>query len=153
MINKDLDAIKQIAGPIVEATGLFLVDVEIKHQKVPELWIFVDSEHGGVSLDSCSKISRELGDELDAHTSFQGRYRLNVSSPGLSRPLSEKRQYSKNKGRHAKVKFTKDDNYHSIEGVISDVTNTQIFIETTNGNVTEIPFEMLVETKIIPKIQ
>jgi ribosome maturation factor RimP len=153
MINKDLDAIKQIAGPIVEATDLFLVDVEIKHQKVPELWIFVDSEHGGVSLDSCSKISRELGDELDAHTSFQGRYRLNVSSPGLSRPLSEKRQYSKNKGRHAKVKFMKDDNYHSIEGVISDVTNTHIFIETTNGNITEIPFEMLVETKIIPKIQ
>ncbi|TVP99138.1 MAG: ribosome maturation factor [Balneolaceae bacterium] len=152
MINKDLDAIKQIAGPIVEAAGLFLVDVEIKHQKIPELWILVDSEHEGVNLDSCSKISNELGNELDENSSFQGRFRLNVSSPGLSRPLSDNRQYPKNKGRQAKVKFTKEDNYHSIEGVISDVTNTHIFVQTPDGNITEIPFGSLVETKIIPKI-
>lgn len=152
MINKDLDIVKQKAAAIVEAAGLFLVDVEIKHQKVPELWILVDSEHGGVGLGTCSKISNELGIELEELSSFQGRFRLNVSSPGLSRPLSDIRQYPKNKGRNAKLKFTKEDNYHSIEGVIYDVTDTHIMVEKPDGNLSEIPFGSLVETRIIPKI-
>ncbi len=151
MNNKDLDIIKKIAGPVVEKAGLFLLDVEIKHQKIPELWVLVESEHGGVDLDSCSKISNELGIELEALDSFQSRYRLNVSSPGLSRPLSDKRQFAKNKGRTAKVKYSIEDNYYSIEGVIKDVIDDQIIIEKQNGSQLALSFESLVETKIVPK--
>lgn len=150
MINNDIDTIKRLAAPIVEEAGLFLVDVEIKHQKVPELWVLADSEHGGVDLNSCSKISRKLGLELENHSSFEGKYKLNVSSPGLSRPLSDRRQFPKNIGRKARVKFTKEDTYQTVEGVIHEVTESIITVETPDGKLTQIPFSSMAETKILP---
>ena len=152
MNNNDVETLKTIASPIAEKYGLFLVDVEIKHEKVPVVWILVDSEEGGVNLDSCTKISRELGDQLEEESGFIGTYRLNVSSPGLSRPLSDKRQYNKNRGRNAKVKFKEGDNYETAEGTIEKADQHQIVINKSDGKAIEIPFSSIVETKIIPKI-
>lgn len=152
MQNESINKIKEIAYPIVEQGDAFLVDVEIKHQKVPEVWILVDSESGNVSLDTYSAISRRIGDALDEEDIFQNKYRLNVSSPGLSRPLSDKRQYAKNQGRVAKVKYKEQDQYQTVEGVIKQVEKDKISINTEDGDVVEILFEDIVETKIVPKI-
>lgn len=152
MQNESINKIKEIAYPIVEQGDAFLVDVEIKHQKVPEVWILVDSESGNVSLDTYSAISRRIGDALDEEDIFQNKYRLNVSSPGLSRPLSDKRQYAKNQGRVAKVKYKEQDQYQTVEGVIKQVEKDKISINTEDGDVFEILFEDIVETKIVPKI-
>ncbi len=78
MHDQIINKIKEFAQPIVEETDMFLVDVEIKHQKVPEVWVLVDSEFGQVSLDKCSAISRKLSEELDAQDLLPGKYRLNV---------------------------------------------------------------------------
>src|SRR5690625_5232279 len=95
-----VETIRKWAEPLADEEGLFLVDVELKHGKVPELWILVDSEENRGILDACSRISRKLGERLDEESDFKGTFRLNVSSPGLSRPLSDRRQYLKNKNRH-----------------------------------------------------
>lgn len=152
MNNNSIDTIKQHAAPIVEQQDLFLVDVEIKHQKVPEVWILVDSEHNGVDVGVCSGISRELSTLFEDKELFQGSYRLNVSSPGLSRPLSDKRQYGKNRGRHAKIKFKTGDEYNTAEGVLENVDDETVTIKADNGSATEVLFSSIVETKIIPKI-
>lgn len=152
MQNESINKIKEIAYPIVEQGDTFLVDVEIKHHEVPEVWVLVDSESNQVSLDSYSAMSRKIGDALDVEDIFQNQYRLNVSSPGLSRPLSDKRQYSKNKGRTAKVKFKDDNQYHKVEGVIKEVNENMIAVETNENEVKDISFESIVETKIVPKI-
>ena len=152
MHEQIINQIKELAQPIAEEKDMFLVDVEVKHQKVPEIWVLVDTETGQVNLDSCSAISRELGAGMDAQNLLQGSYRLNVSSPGLSRPLSDKRQYAKNRGRTAKIKYKQQDNYHSVEGVIEDVDHDKILILQEAQDPVEIHFEQIVETKIIPKI-
>lgn len=152
MQNESIKKIKEIAYPIVEQGDTFLVDVEIKHHKVPEVWVLVDSESNKVSLDTYSAMSRKIGDALDEEDIFPNQYRLNVSSPGLSRPLSDKRQYPKNKGRTAKVKFKEDDQYYKLEGVIREVNENMISIETDENEVKDISFESIVETKIVPKI-
>ncbi len=152
MHDQIINKIKEFAQPIVEETDMFLVDVEIKHQKVPEVWVLVDSEFGQVSLDKCSAISRKLSEELDAQDLLPGKYRLNVSSPGLSRPLSDKRQYGKNRGRTAAVKYKRQDNYHSVQGVIEKIDQDKILILQDNKDALEIRFDEIVETKIIPKI-
>ena len=115
--NESINKIKEISYPIVEQGDTFLVDVEIKHQKVPEVWVLVDSESNNVSLDAYSAMSKKIGDALEAEDIFPNQYRLNVSSPGLSRPLSDRRQYVKNIGRTAKVKYKDEDQYHTIEGL------------------------------------
>lgn len=152
MQNESIKKIKEISYPIVEQGDTFLVDVEIKHHKVPEVWVLVDSESNKVSLDTYSAMSREIGDVLDGEDIFSNQYRLNVSSPGLSRPLTDKRQYAKNKGRTAKVKFKEGDQYQKLEGVIKKVDENMISIETDENEVKDISFESIVETKIVPKI-
>jgi len=151
MQDESIKKIKEIAYPIVEQGDTFLLDVEIKHQKVPEVWVLIDSESSNVSLDTYSAISREIGDALEKEDLFPNQYRLNVSSPGLSRALSDKRQYVKNIGRTAKVKYKLNNQYETVEGKIKNVDDDMISVELDENNIKEILFEDIVETKIVPK--
>ncbi len=153
VMNSDtVDHIKSLSEPIVEQRDMFLVDVELKHQKTLEVWVLVDAEKGGVDLKKCSEISRELGLKLEESDQLKGSYRLNVSSPGLSRPLSDKRQYPKNVGRTAKVKVKREDEYLSVEGVIEKVSDDFIVMLQENGERMDVVFDSIAEAKIIPKI-
>ncbi len=153
MNQEVINTIKKVSEPLIEEEDMFLLDVEIKHQKIPEVWVLVDSVENGVNLNACSRISRKLASYIEEENLISSSYRLNVSSPGLSRPLSDIRQYDKNTGRFAKIKFKKSNEYITIEGKIveADETVLKIVDDETGGEV-EIPFDAVVETKIIPKI-
>lgn len=146
--------IKDLATPLAEEHDLFVVDVELKtHSGQTEVWVLLDTEEGGVNIDHCSEISRELGFLIEAHELFDKKYRLNVSSPGLSRPLSDLRQYKKNEGRVATIKFKNTDGeYKKIEGVITGIEGEVVAITDEEEVETQIPFDNIVETKIIPVI-
>ncbi|MTI89323.1 MAG: ribosome maturation factor [Balneolaceae bacterium] len=132
---------------------MFLVDVEIKTGGgQTEVWVYVDAEDRGVSLDECADISSELGIILEAHELFDRKYRLNVSSPGLSRPLVDIRQYRKSEGRVASVKYKSSGEYLKLKGVITGVSDDQVEVTDEDENETLIPFDDIVETKIIPVI-
>ena len=152
-MQKDItEVVKELSEPVVNQQNMFLVDVELMHKKIPEVWVLVDAEEGGVNVDSCSVVSREVANLLEEQNIFGGAYRLNVSSPGLSRPLSDKRQYRKNIGRTAKVKYKIENSYHTTEGVIEAVENELITILDEKNEKVELEFSQIVETKIIPKI-
>ena len=152
MIHDPLKRIEELALPLVKQEDLFLVDIELKQQDMNVVWVYVDSEEGGVNLDVCSKISRELSFQVENEDIFPKSYRLNVSSPGLSRPLSDKRQYGKNIGRTVKVKYKQDGEYEKIEGILKEVADSFVTIENEGGHSESINFDDLVETKIVPKI-
>lgn len=143
--------IKELAESIVDQWSFFLVDLEIQGGKQTTVWIYVDSESKDVGLDECAEVSKELGFLLDAHEVLDN-YRLNISSPGLSRPLVDARQYPKNMGRKARVKFKIGGNYEKLEGILSDFNDENILLETEDGEKKTIAFDNIVETKIIPKI-
>lgn len=147
-----VEHIKKMAQPLVSQTDMFLVDVEIKQQDMNVVWIYVDSEKGDVNVDECSKLSRELSFLIEADDVFEKSYRLNVSTPGLSRPLSDIRQYKKNTGRAVKVKYRSEEGYEKIEGVLKDASDDFVKIEIDEEIEKKIPFDDLVETKIVPKI-
>lgn len=152
MNSTTINTIKELAKPIVEQEDMFLVDVEVKNAKVQEVWVLADSEKGGVDLDACARVSRELSFILEEKDIFNKAYRLNVSSPGLSRPLSDQRQYPKNEGRTVKVKYKSDEEYLTVEGVLQSVNDSQIEVKPEDDNLIVIPFDNIVETKIVPKI-
>ena len=152
MITDPLKRIEELALSLVEHEGMFLVDVELKQQDMNVVWVYVDSENGGVNLDVCSKISRELSFQVETEDIFAKSYRLNVSSPGLSRPLSDKRQFNKNSGRTVKVKFKQNGEYEKIEGTLKNISDDIVTIENESGLAVTIEFDDLVETKIVPKI-
>jgi ribosome maturation factor RimP len=151
--NKVEDKIAEIAESVLSTTDFFLIDVEIKGGDVPEVWISVDGEDRGVNMDECAEISNEISFLMDAHDVFSGRYRINVSSPGLSRPLVDPRQYPKNEGRKAKIKYKNDGEYRKVEGILQEVLDDSIKIELDDESTFAVAFDDLIETKIIPSFK
>jgi len=151
--NKVTEQIAEVAESVLSTTDFFLVDVEIKGGDTPEVWISIDAEDRGVNMDECAEVSNEISFLMDAHDIFSGKYRMNVSSPGLSRPLVDRRQYPKNQGRKAKVKFKENGEYRKVEGVLQEIREDEIIIELEDESTLAVRFDDLVETKIIPSFK
>lgn len=152
MENNVISNIKELAETVLTGTDFFLVDVEIKGNRQPVVWVYVDGVERGVNMDECAEFSNELSFLMDAHEVFGGSYRLNVSSPGVTRPLTDRRQYPKNKGRKSRVKFKQNDEYIKVEGILEQVTEENLLLKTPDGSIKTINFDQIVETKIIPSI-
>ena len=96
--------ILELVGPVVESERMELVDVECL--RGPSDWvvrIYIDKE-GGVTLDDCAMISGEVGDLLDIHETPPGPYNLEISSPGLDRPLVRDRDFVRYEGHTVTVR-------------------------------------------------
>ena len=151
-MDTNTEKIFELAQQCASSHGVFVVDVEIKHTTPMELWVYLDKEDEDLSIDVCTKISRELGFLLEAHDIEIDRYRLNVSSPGLSRPLSDIRQYPKNIGRTCRVRYRKNDaEVEKVMGQLSKVDSTNIQLMVEDKSI-KIPFVQIIEAKIIPTI-
>lgn len=134
-----------------ELEGCFFVDF---HYEGNKLEVFVDKD-GGISFGTCKSISRGLEEVFDGNLRLGEKYILDVSSPGVGRPLKLKRQYVNNVGRNIKIKLAD----HSEEGKLTKVeddgvtiTFTEITREKKKKIKTEkelkIPFSEIVEAKI-----
>ena len=151
--DKLLNKISELAESVLAATDFFLVDVEIKGRNTTEVWVSVDGEDRSVNMDECAEISNELGFLMDAHELFSGKYRINVSSPGLDRPLVDQRQYPKNKGRKVKVEYTQNGEHLRVEGTLQEVSHEGIKVEINEQTSVDVPFKNLTETKVIPSFK
>lgn len=151
-MDTNTEKIFELAQQCASSHGVFVVDVEIKHTTPMELWVYLDKKEEDLSIDVCTKISRELGFLLEAHDIELDRYRLNVSSPGLSRPLSDIRQYPKNIGRTCRVRYRKNDaEVEKVMGQLSKVDSANIQLMVEDKSI-KIPFVQIIEAKIIPTI-
>ncbi len=123
---------------------LFLVDVKVKgnsgNQKV---LVFVDGDNG-ISIDQCSQISRFIGGEIEEEELIDGKYTLEVSSPGLEFPIILLRQYQKNIGRELEVE-TNDG--VKVEGKLSLVNNEAIELTIKNES-KSLKFEEIKQSKV-----
>jgi ribosome maturation factor RimP len=97
------DAIVELAAPIVRAAGADLEEVELRGQRGSRLVRIVVDRDGGIDVDLITALSRDLGDALDAENVVEGRYTLEVSSPGATRPLRTGRDFDRNRGRPVRV--------------------------------------------------
>ncbi len=133
--------IKELAQPVVESYGYFLLEVTIIPKGRKECWIVIDHETKGVDVDDCSKISKELALLMEAHESLEDAFILNVTSPGLDRPLSDPRQFSKNKGRSVKIEILDSedstDDPIEVHGVLKEYTEEGVKLTVTKGNKSE----------------
>ena len=93
--------------PLMEENNFELVDVEyVKEAGTWYLRAYIDKE-GGIAVDDCEVISRRLSDWLDKEDFIDDSYILEVSSPGLGRPLKKENDYKRSIGREVEVDFTK----------------------------------------------
>lgn len=102
----------ELVMPIIEAHGFELVDVEyVKEGADYYLRVYADKE-GGITIDDCVLISRSLEEKLDAADRMTDAYILEVSSPGLTRPLKKDKDFKRNLGKKVEVKL-----YRAVDGV------------------------------------
>ncbi|MEN6467958.1 MAG: ribosome maturation factor RimP [Smithella sp.] len=113
------DKIWQFAEPVALSEGLELIHVECV--KMHSRWVFrlfLDKD-GGVTLDDCTAVSNQLGDILDVHDLSGGPYTLEVSSPGLDRPISRDQDFEKFQGAKVKIRtHIKIDGSRNFQGTL-----------------------------------
>ncbi|MCB2147025.1 MAG: ribosome maturation factor RimP [Deltaproteobacteria bacterium] len=138
-----VDSVTRLAEPLCIDEGMELVHVE--YQREPgglTLRLYLDKP-GGVTLDDCVNISRQLEDLLDVHTQDAPPYRLEVSSPGLDRPVGKLNDYIRFKGHRAKIRLTTAmqgrQNFTGVlAGVIDEMVQLQVDNETVSLNFKDI---------------
>lgn len=143
------DRIKETVLPLIKEQDFELVDLEIKGKgPTTILRVFVDRS-GGITLDDCSTLSERLSVTLDLEDIFSHSYTLEVSSPGLDRPLVSESDFKRKIGENVKV-FLKIpvDNKNEIEGKIEDFRDQKLCLEL-EGEKISIAFEKIEKAKII----
>ena len=102
---KTVQEIQEVLQPIADEMSIEIVEVEFKQGREPALTIYIDTENG-VDLDTCEKFHRAIDPVLDELDPTLGApYTLNVSSPGLDRPLKTERDFNKCMGKKVEVKL------------------------------------------------
>jgi ribosome maturation factor RimP len=138
------EQIRQLVEPLLASAGMELVQVECL--KMKSRWlvrIYMDREEGGVTVDDCALISNQLGDLLDVHDVPPGPYTLEVSSPGLDRPLQRDKDFLKYRGARINVRLEgKIEGRRHLRGELVDYEDGddgKILVVKAEGKVFRIP--------------
>jgi ribosome maturation factor RimP len=155
MSRKDdiLEKVRRIAGPLAEQEGMELVDVEMGGPGGRQtLRLFIDRQ-GGVSLDDCTSISRAVSAALDVEDPIEGSYDLEVSSPGLDRPLRTPDHFQKYAGERVKVKtyapISEGDSRKTFIGRLQGFEDGFVIVDV-DGTVFRIPHTQVSKANVEP---
>lgn len=146
-----IETVTQHAEPLCLNLELELVHVEFQREAFGRIMrIYIDKE-GGVGLDDCSAVSQRLGDILDVVFADDeiGPYNLEVTSPGLERPLSKLPDYIRFTGRTAKVRVKEAiEGQKNFRGKIMAV-NDGVIVMNVNQQTVEIPFTAIAKARLV----
>jgi len=150
------DKIRQLVEPVIESEGMEIIDFECLKMKYRWLVrIYIDKERG-VTIDDCSEISKQVGDVLDVYDVLPGAYTLEVSSPGLNRPLTRDKDFIKYRGSTVRIKTGEKldgvKNFHGILNDYLDENGMKTLIVDVSGKVYHIPRDMVVKAHLVYEI-
>lgn len=155
-----IDRVNALLQPILVEMGLELTDLEyVREGRDSTLRVFIDKE-GGVTLDDCAALSRELGAVLEVEDVIQAAYRLEVSSPGLDRPLKTQKDYERFVGSLVKIKtyekLDPDQRGHerkTFVGKLLGFENGLVSLEQSDkkGGVVVLPLAAIAKSNLEPE--
>ena len=149
MAGQTVERVREMAARILEYAGMELVHLEMKRE--PGGWIlrlFIDKE-GGVTLDDCSSISRQLSTQLDVEDPIEQRYTLEVSSPGLDRPLFNERDYARFAGRKVRVStFAPIDGRRNFIGRLDGLVDGAVRLTLEGDRQVAIPRQQVAKARL-----
>jgi len=127
--------INRLLAPTLESLGLTLWDLEFKKEGPKWLLrVYIERNNGGVTIDDCEAVSRDLGTTLDIEDVISHAYTLEVSSPGLDRALRNEEHFIRSVGKLLKFKlYVPVDGEKLFTGTIKDVKDGLVTIETATG--------------------
>ena len=146
------EAVRSVAAPIVRALSLELVDVECSGQGARTVVrVFIDKP-GGVSVGDCEQVHLSLGHALDVEDPIPHGYTLEVSSPGLDRPLKQRADYERSQGKRVRVRLrTPVNGQWRILGTLAGISETGVTLADTvppSDSAIQIEWGAIVETRL-----
>lgn len=128
-----VEEVGRLIGPVLAENCLELVEVQFRQESVGWVLRVVIYKQGGTSVDDCAKVSRELSHILDVEDLIPQKYSLEVSSPGLDRPLKTEQDFRRNKGEKVKLTVEADGECLTQTGIIQDVQDGILLLQSDAG--------------------
>ncbi len=148
----DLSArVAEIIAPSIAAMGYELVRVQLMGGRAPVLQVMAErSDRAGMTVDDCAEISRAVSALLDVEDPIDGTYSLEVSSPGVDRPLVALKDFERFAGHLAKVETRVPvDGRKRFRGAVSGVEGKQVRLDLVDDGTVLLPFEQISRAKLI----
>lgn len=149
--KKVITLVEELVTPIADKMGYEIVEVEYaKKYNGMNLTIFITKD-GGINIEDCEAFSRAIDGPLDElNPTNDESYTLNVSSPGIDRPMKNEKDFKRNIGNEIELKFyAQVDGKKVIDGILESYTSTSITINTDGTSKT---FELNKISQILPVI-
>lgn len=144
-------SLNKIIQPLVEAMGFELWGLDfLAKGKQPLLRIYIEHPEG-ISVEDCADVSRQVGSTLDVEDVIPGQYTLEVSSPGMDRPIFTLEQYSKLIGYQAQVRLRMAfEGRRKFAGWIKGVEDGEVILQVEDQEYC-FPFESIDKARILPR--
>ncbi|KGE79241.1 ribosome maturation factor RimP [Halomonas sp. ND22Bw] len=152
MATKDA-ALHALIEPVVSAMGFELWGTDYLSQgKHSRLVIYIDHADG-VSVDDCADVSRQVSAVFDVEDPISGEYRLEVSSPGMDRPLFTLEQFARYAGHKVAVKLRVPfDGRRKFQGLLAGVENDEVLVRLDDEEYC-FPIESIDQARVVPQFE
>ena len=139
----------EIVQPVIEGMGFELVRIRLMGGKTSTVQIMAERPEGGIEVDDCAKISIAVSAVLDVEDPIEENYTLEVSSPGIDRPLTRLKDFEAWEGYEAKIETTElIDGRRRFKGVLAGVEGDEVLLEIDEGTV-GLKFDWLSDAKLV----
>ena len=134
---RDRNAVEvgRLIEPILTELGLEMVEVQYRQEPIGWVLRIIIFRDGGVSIDDCARVSREASRLLDVEDLIDQKYHLEVSSPGLDRPLKTERDFSRNLGKKVKLVVDELGKQETEIGIIRSVQDGVLALQSLSGEI------------------
>lgn len=143
----------EIILPVIEDMGYELVRVRLQGGKTSLLQIMADRPEGGINVDDCAEISTMVSATLDVEDPIEEAYTLEVSSPGIDRPLTRLKDFATFEGYEARLETTQPiDGRKRFKGVLAGVEGDEVLLNIQEGGETQtigLHFDWLADAKLV----
>jgi len=149
-VSSKLEQLQALLAPVVEALGYQCWGVEfISQGRHSLLRVYIDHPNG-ILIDDCEKVSRQISGVLDVEDPISGEYTLEVSSPGMDRPLFTLEQFAAHVGAQVKIRLRSPyEGRRNFQGVLRGVEEQDVVVQVDNHEYL-LPIESIDKANIIP---
>lgn len=143
---------RRIAGivtPTIEGLGFELVRLRLMGGRRATLQIMAERPEGGIEIEDCAKISRAVSAVLDVEDPIADEYTLEVSSPGIDRPLTRLKDFERARGHEARIETVEMiDGRKRFKGMLEGVEEGEVLLAIPEGTV-GFAFDMIADAKLV----
>lgn len=146
------DQVLTLADPVASELGLEIVLVQFLREAGGTICRILIDKPGGITVEDCRNMSRELADILDVEDPIPSKYRLEVSSPGLDRPLVKESDYEKYAGLKITLRAEQAiEGRRKFTGVLKRLDGQKVMMEV-EGSEVEIPLSNIKKANLVPEL-